>query len=318
MTDEFVWWIACRWQGLRVLQDLYLHPSIHDFFCHSIFPSCDDDASEATCDLLAAEGSLPRPSVGTGNFLDHPVVSFTSGQTQRLYQALTTLWFAVEALCLARVSVYPTASEQLKTFDCVRAIWQDNPGRTISESLDVLETYDFVWGFLGRKIFADVQDFRSWTQDEGAAFDLGHQSESEGWDLFVMFTLQYLRPPNIIELLLLGVWNGSWPSDRPYYLRQLGHSDRTEGVVLVNDVGQSPDAYYSLADIEVDMLQRARELDSSFHINVADAFARYRETSWGSDARGSIFTWEEQDHWIVNRVSFGLDSSSARPPLSQM
>lgn len=211
----------------------------------------------------------------------------------------------LKPLCLVWVSVYPTVLEQLKIFNYVTAIWQDNRKRTMSESLDIQETYDFVWGFLGWKIFPDVQDFWSWTENEGASFELGQVSESESWDFFVKFMLQYLRPPNVIELLLLWAWDGSWPPNQPYYLWQLGHSDKMEGVVLVHNIGLSPDTSYSVASIEADALQRVRELDSRFHTNVTDTFKRYWETRWASNARSRVFTWEEQDNWIIERVMAG-------------
>ena len=44
-------------------------------------------------------------------------------------------------------------------FDQVDEIWSNNDERSLQETLDILEVYDFVYGILARKIFADVPNF---------------------------------------------------------------------------------------------------------------------------------------------------------------
>ncbi|EEH33294.2 hypothetical protein PAAG_04344, partial [Paracoccidioides lutzii Pb01] len=118
--------------------------------------------------------------------------------------------------------------------------------------------------------------FRRIQREEGTDFfEDDNESQSHNWDFFAMFTLQYLRPPNVIELILLWAWNRSWPSNRPYYLRQLGHSDSGEGIVLVKDVGLSPDVWFSIARIEADALKRVRDLGGSSHNNVTSTWEKY-------------------------------------------
>ncbi|KAK2822982.1 hypothetical protein FQN49_007585 [Arthroderma sp. PD_2] len=289
LTDEFVWWIACRWQGLRVLQDLYLHPSTRALFIHSVFPSCDSCPSSQLCNLLAAEGRLPQPNIGPDT---KKLAPFSFRQTQRFYKALTAIWLAVETLVFTEVSTYRTSFAYV-------IIWEYDCKRTLSESFDILEAYDFVWGFLGRKIFADVQDYQSWTGNSNVEICGG--SKIRTWDFFVRFTLQYFGPPNIIELLLLGEWNGSWPSNRPYYLQQLGHTDYYLDA-LIEDAENPGDPCFSITDLEVEIRQKFRELSIDSQADLANTFSEYRRKWWTKDARGKVFTWEEQDMWIVDRV----------------
>lgn len=308
LTDDFTWWIVCRWQGLRTLENLYLDPSTHTSFCCSTFPCFQESyrsLSEAydIYDSLAAEGPLAPPfsSAVHGETFGPPTSSFGFRQTQRFYQALTAHWFSTEALCLARVSVYPTTSERLKTFDQIESIWLGNPERTLSESLDVLETYDFVWGFLGRKIFADAEDFPSWIQGEhGSEFFLeGRDPHNEKWENFVKYIIQYLRPPNIIELLLWG-WSQPCSLNRPQYLRRLGFFDSHAGTVLVEDDTPSPDSHFPLGLLEHSTYQRLQELDRTFDLD--DVWQRYREKPWTRDARGKVLSWRESDGWLIERI----------------
>ncbi|KAF3482085.1 uncharacterized protein GIQ15_04844 [Arthroderma uncinatum] len=310
LTDEFVWWIACRWQGLRILQDLYLNSSINASFCRSVYTYNEHDTScTHTCNRLAAEGPLHKPNVGPLTL--NTVTSFSSRQTQRFYQALTAIWLPIEALVLARVSVYPTSDEQQIVFDYVTDIWEGDGRGSLSESFDILETYDFVWRFLGRRIFPKVDDYTSWTRNRH--FKAHGSSEVKAWDNFVKFTRQYLRPSSIIELLLLSAWNnGSWPSNKPYYLQQLGHADEALGVVE-DDTGDPMSPYYSLADIEVGIRRKLRDCGRNSPPGLGEAFDNYREKWWTSDARGKVITWEEDEAFIINRITVGLKRTQPQP-----
>ncbi|OJD20571.1 hypothetical protein ACJ73_08091 [Blastomyces percursus] len=313
LSDHFTWWIVCRWQGLRLLEDLYLNQSTHSAFCCSVFPYDDEHVSNENvryniCDALAAEEPLARPPIETFQ-RSRTLSSFR--QTQRFYQVLTAHWFAVEALCLARVSAYPTVSEQLKVFAQVAVIWQEGHGRTLSESLDMVEICDFVWGFLGRKIFSNVQDCPSWIQGEEdmGFFPDDEEPENSKWDYFVKCTLQYLRPPNIIELLLLSVWNQSWPSSKPKYLRQLGIFDTWAGTALVQDQGSSPDPWFPLGLVENSALQWFKEICRDSDPSLVNAWREYREKSWASNARGKALSWKESDEWIVEHIVTTISSN---------
>ncbi|KJF61224.1 uncharacterized protein CIMG_13520 [Coccidioides immitis RS] len=160
LSDDFTWCIVCHWQGLQLLKDLYLNQSIHSVFCCLIFPYDDEHISNKNtqyniCNTLAAEKPLAKLSIKT---FQQSRTLFNFRQTQQFYQVLTAHWFAVEALCLAQVSAYPTVSEQLKVFAQIAVIWQEGHSRTLSEFLNMVEICNFVWGFLGQKIFSDIQD----------------------------------------------------------------------------------------------------------------------------------------------------------------
>jgi hypothetical protein len=63
------------------------------------------------------------------------------------------------------------------------------------------------------------------------------RDETEDWQYFVQCILEFLRPPHILELLILSTWssNHTWKVDRPTYLRRLGFCDTRDGIVEHGD-----------------------------------------------------------------------------------
>ncbi|KAL2371635.1 hypothetical protein BDBG_17381 [Blastomyces gilchristii SLH14081] len=60
LQDEFVWSISTRWQGLRLLRDLYRHPAIQSAYSCSSLRYRDEYLSEQGVEMLRREGSLPH------------------------------------------------------------------------------------------------------------------------------------------------------------------------------------------------------------------------------------------------------------------
>jgi hypothetical protein len=169
--------------------------------------------------------------------------------------------------------------------------------------MDNLEVYDFVYGYLPRKIFHDVSSFPDWIKGEQKE---DHFLEINEWSYFVETTRLYLRPSNIIELLVLSTWDSraSWPPNRPKYLRLLGFSDEDEGVCRILDDTRTPETLYSVMDIENDVESKLREVCSGDADSLARAWDRYRHDLWTQDARGRVLGREESSDQIIRRIRF--------------
>ncbi|EEH04640.1 conserved hypothetical protein [Histoplasma capsulatum G186AR] len=308
LQDEFVWSISTRWQGLQLLRDLYRHPAIQSaYFCSSLHYR-DDFLSNQNTEMLQWEGSLPHLEANSPGV---SLVPFDARQTQRFHQSLSAQWLAIEALCLWRVSVFQTSQEKLQVFEKILKIWTDNPHREVSETMDILEIFDFVWGFLLRRIFGDVTDLSSWLPpldlNLSIHFILHDLEESWKWDAFIRFLLPHMRPSNIIELLVLRTWNPSlsWPPDKPNFLRQLGFFDTWDGICLVNDVHFPYDTYIAPSLVENDVLRRLKQYGSSS--DIIEVWKVYRDEAWIKDARGKVLSWDEDQGWIIKQIMTALE-----------
>ncbi|KAB8260223.1 hypothetical protein BDV32DRAFT_123354 [Aspergillus pseudonomiae] len=317
LPEDEVWSIVCRWQGFRLLYDLYCNPSIRSRYSRSVFLNwpnneCYEEEHALVHDEPLLEPTItPHKDTVPGGCATLP--SLRNRGYRRFYQALTAHWFAVEALWLARISRYKTPQERNNRFVQVRGIWRDNPDRTLQEKLDVLEVFDFVWGFLGRKIFVDVYGMRSWLDEDGAGlyFD-GEQSEGVNWAFFVRSVTQYLRPPNIIELLLSLVWNPStsWAVHRPSYLRTLGFFDEQQGICEQPGTRESPDWRWLFpgAFLEYDVLASVihqvtyEDGDEALRALWEYIWWVYRRNYWESDSKGAIIFRDETSSQILWRM----------------
>lgn len=314
LKDEFVWSIACRWQGLRLLQDLYRHPSMRTAYSQSSLRYRDDYLSPEGREVLRKEGSLPTLEA-PDNTPGLSLSPFDARQTQRFYQSLSAQWLAIEVLCLWRVSVFETSREQCQTFERILEIWSNNPQRGLSEAIDVLEIFDFVWGFLLRRIFANVADVSSWLPldpDDDVYILIPEVGESSEWDLFIRCLLPYIRPPDIIELVMLRTLkpSPSWSPDKRGFLRQLGFFDTFDGICLVDDVSFPYDTYFPPSFVEADVLERLKQCGFSSDDQISRMWKRYRDEVWVKDARGKALFWDEDHSEIFKHIITALERES--------
>jgi hypothetical protein len=107
------------------------------------------------------------------------------------------------------VSAFESSEEKHETYAIVNQMWTGRRRRGLAESIDVLEVFDFVWGFLVRKVFADITDIKSWLTPTlggiayGLVIDNQKCSENETWHDFLSALVPQIRPANIIELVAL-------------------------------------------------------------------------------------------------------------------
>ncbi|KAI9761062.1 MAG: hypothetical protein M1840_002030 [Geoglossum simile] len=181
---------------------------------------------------------------------------FNSQQTQRFYQALTAHWLSIECLRLVEICNYRTQTLNIQHYETLHNMWANNDERTLRESCDVLEVYDFVQGYLVRKIFADVTEISQWVHGEEQGIVIDERPE-DNWDYFVKTARLHLRPFDIIELFLMGPWRTnmnslSYPPDKVAYFRHRGLFD-TGGLIDIQDTGNSPDPWFSVFHLETDV-----------------------------------------------------------------
>ncbi|PYH91327.1 hypothetical protein BO71DRAFT_433010 [Aspergillus ellipticus CBS 707.79] len=143
--------------------------------------------------------------------------------------------------------------------------------------------------------------------------------DDENWLKVIRVILDYVRPSNIIELLLLSEWGTrtQWDVssiDRPAYLRHLGVLDAREGIIADEEFGhQSRVCYLTMLEDHVDAelnefvsqeleAQGAAELDEKSWrrvmreagTRVTKSWLGYRYGSWTLDSRARVFFRDEE------------------------
>ncbi|KGO55791.1 hypothetical protein PEX1_062410 [Penicillium expansum] len=222
-TDSMVWEIVCRWHAMKLLFDLYCDPLIRESFMRSAIL----DESDGVQNTLMSEEVIPNLSISCSK-MNQIKSTRTQKAYKRFYQALTAHWVSTETFCIARGADYETSKEHIECFDYVWDVRVDNPGRALEEKLDILEVVDFVWGFLGRKIFPGENTISDWVDQD--YLELSEPASPElNWLYFLLQTTQYLRPPHTLELLSLVTWvqpEACVIGDKSKYLSDLGFSSR--------------------------------------------------------------------------------------------
>ncbi len=203
-----MWDVVARWHGLAPLHELYFHPSKNLAYRKSIFPDRSVQArlsisrffergepllEEQILDLQEEASSRPFP--------ESPAPACDASMKGRFYRALTGYWLAIEVTRNARPCLIPLRTCDLDIYTTVDALWDD--GRSVHESLDMLEMNDFVYGYLIRQAEPAALDaFIRWAEHQGWPYPTGRLIESE-WPRFVQNIRLTLSPAEVIELLLL-------------------------------------------------------------------------------------------------------------------
>ncbi|THC86988.1 hypothetical protein EYZ11_013564 [Aspergillus tanneri] len=178
----------------------------------------------------------------------------------------------------------------LDRFDMIERLWRDNPQLDVLDSIDLIEVTDFVWGFLVRKLFYDPQKHLPWVPNEME--DVYREPE---WEYFIMNLLSYIRPPNVVELLLLHHWGSEvWPRNRSHYLLELGFLNVPQ---VFSHPAEHPDNSYPLEYLEDNMINKLQKLYqrlgvSKEHLELA--WEQYRDPeSWAQCTKGRVFSFTE-------------------------
>jgi len=302
LTDERVYTIICRWQGLRVLQDLYLDTTIGARYSDSTFPYVGElDPAETT---LLTEDSV-RISHVQNIAQDLPNKSFNARQTQRFYKALTSYWLAMESHWLLCRSIHDTWEELWKLRDSVDNIWSGNPQRDVLESLELIEVYDFVYGFLLRMTFPNVETTLPWLGENGSNYFENGDLNSENWAHFVQNCRLFLQPAHIIELLAMACASTEekWLLDKPEYLQSRGAFETLRGTALTDHPdGTTLDFWLDIRWLEDDACSRVQANGAMEDANRLNVLWRQFRDAWKLEARRRLFWWADSSDEIVARI----------------
>jgi hypothetical protein len=290
LPAEVVWSIVCRWHAMKVLFDLYFDSTIRPFYLQSLLPHQPWRLqTEQWVMEVAYETPMPPPS---GRDIESLQTAEKQRAYERFYRGLCSHWTTVDELWLARISRYSTSKLQFEAFDKIWALWLDHPARDVREKLQAVEIIEFVWGFLGRKIFRDPERLSDWLLGEDAEEEFLDDSPSGNWMYFVHVVSQYLRPPQIIELLD-DMWNPrSKPFDKATYLHSSGlfDSSRKGYREAIDGDGSSPNTFYPVEYIEADGMNRLfkhyRVEEDPEDVNYESPWDRYKYCQWVNHLRG--------------------------------
>ncbi|KAF2142281.1 uncharacterized protein K452DRAFT_297606 [Aplosporella prunicola CBS 121167] len=165
----------------------------------------------------------------------------------------------------------------------------------LQESLEVLEVYDFVYGYLMQNT-SITHGYYSWRHDHG---DEDLETLEDDWTTFVFRARLALTPPDILQLLALTArWisdpTSKWSTERKtQYLRERGAfcTRGLHGSVSVQDEKRNNRWYcYDVAHLERACLSQlwARRRGQVDPADVALGWDQYRAWRWPNTARGNF------------------------------
>jgi len=313
LSDRQVWDVVARWHGLALLHELYFHPSINLAYREFIFPntpSFEDRPLEGGDTLLEERILDLQEELSANPSLECPAPSLDASVKERFYMALTGYWLAIEGVRAAKVCQYPLQSTELEIYTKVDALWDDS--RNLHESLDMLEVYDFVYGYLIRQIEpAGFNAFTRWVENEGW-LEPNALVEDE-WNVFVGNMRLTLSPADIIEILLFtSQWKHAsenqpdWSSnEKARYLRlRAFFAPSFPGQVTLQDVGSTPDTWYSSEDLERAVEVQLQKDFGDQERPPQPMLEDYRRTKWEKEVRGTALLWGNSDPVtaVVDRI----------------
>lgn len=301
LTNERIYAIVCRWQGLRILQDLYLNAAIGAKYSNFTF-SYSMDANRVTTAMLT-ESAINDSHLQHLPAQDLSSRSFNAQQTQRFYKALTSYWLAMESHWLLCRSVHSTWEELWKLIGSVRDIWRGGHRRDLLESCELIEVYDFVYGFLLETIFPNIETTLPWLGgSDWYRLGTNNASESLDWAYFVQNCRRFLNPAHVIELLALPCSSTGmkWPPNKTEYLQRRGAFQASCATAQINP----PDCITVYFSHDVQMLEKDTccKLEAKGHVDDADRFRalwkNFRD-AWTLHARWTLFWWADSSDDVV-------------------
>lgn len=309
LSDQHVWDIVSRWQGLAVFQDIYQSPTVLGSFCR--YPLIDEVRDFPTVDGPSQIRKIldEQPKVDIQDQFPSIPSQAQDNIFPRLYLAITRHWLLCEAIRLAKICTYPRQSEENRTWDEIYAFCTG--GKSLLEAIQVLEAHDFISDYLISQLqCAKADTFTEWVQEDDFIYE--HETLESNWRFFLQYLRFSLSPADILQLFILTHhWrknNGKmleWsPSRKCQYLRErLFFGYGFPGIVWVRDVGETPDKSYTARDFEKSVELKLEAHAVNFKQPWQESWQSYRKSRWVSDARGDAFSWKFPDHEIADRIN---------------
>ncbi|KAF9887296.1 hypothetical protein FE257_010291 [Aspergillus nanangensis] len=310
LSDGQIWDIVARWQGMKLLRDMYQHPSVSQSYCHSPAIECDETGFPpgryAEISDLVSQQSDTLELYGDSNTLSRCQKDIFP----QFYRALTGHWLLCEAMRLAKICTYPRSSEQNKTWKEIYSFCTS--GKSLLEALQILEVYEFTFDYLIRPLQCiDVHNFAEWIEDKDGFLFPEDTPEGSNWIYFLYCLRVSLSPADVIELSIYSYHRrqnsgelGDWgPNQKFRYLRErLVFEPAFHGQVLTNDDRTSPDIDYTVRDLEKAVELSLTALPIKPKRPWQDIWKDYRLNCWTTDARGRVLSWKMSDQMIADRI----------------
>ena len=313
LSDQQVWDVMARWQGLRLLQDLYLNPAIQSKYRDSPCETgMDAPGHSKALDILVLAQEEQESSHSHRTFAAAP--TFSPDETGQFYKALTAYWAATEGLKLASHFRCPENTEE-EIRDGLEALWHRRSN--LQESLNTLEVTDFTYRFLCQQIGSmSLESFIRWPEEWRIEVE---DSFDEASALFTRRLWLALNPADVLELLCFtslrrekdGDNTEIWPTERRQaYLQARGFcfAYRVHGHGLA--------LWYSTPDLEEACRQQLERVLNDHSAEAPVAWSAYRTLHWKAKARGQFGARISASLLeFVKFVKFGV-SGAIRPKLS--
>lgn len=240
VTDQDIEDIVLRWQQMRHLRDLYLDDHISSEFNRFRTEFISTQAFET-------RAAIVKPGITTTSILPDRVREsrkYGYDFRARFYKALVLHSMAVAASRLGRVALSPHASymEYRLFIGHALKLWRKTSvtiggtkiALSLTDRLDGLEIYDFLYVFLLRKIIPHNQlgswkDFgpRTWLYNGEDL--LGHlHGRTYEWYHLLLEGRRVLMPQDLVDLVYKRAWTAEAtfpPEDRAMYMRVRGMFD---------------------------------------------------------------------------------------------
>jgi hypothetical protein len=310
VTDEEVQSIASRWNRSKTAQKLYTHPSVRLCYLRSNFPYTPpgSNPSREYGEIIETLKKNPVEHIHlrsqethtSEEILDSPMLN--SRQSQRFYKAFIAHWTAVEALRFVELSNCITPEQKTLAHRQMQNIWSGKE-RTLRESLDVLEVYDFLYGYLLKYTFREMNEIEAWIGTHEIRFFMPFKNVCTSWGSFVKTASLHVRPPDVVEMLLDSLSSNSTSAipDRVEYFRTRGFFDMRDDTRAINPTLEPK---FGLDQLEIAVgLRLGSEQHKVSHSSSKpiDIWSHFRG-EWPTKARGIVFDWESSDEVLIVRL----------------
>lgn len=191
---------------------------------------------------------------------------------ERFYRAFMARTF--DAKILQGLAIFLDSSKieiADPTYDKIMRIWSDNPHRSLRDSAEILEMFDYVSNFLLFRVFSHPNRFLDW---RGSIFLDENGTFLDNWMSFVGNMQPFLTPSDILELF------------------QRGEHLEVESFQETF----SPYIKFSIRDQKIFELPipAMKEIENDISTKLTDSAAEkwesFRRCWWRSSVRGRVFT----------------------------
>ncbi|OCK83259.1 hypothetical protein K432DRAFT_322613 [Lepidopterella palustris CBS 459.81] len=309
LKDSHVYDILARWQGLRVLQDLYLARELTDYDYINplnINPRFQMDRLDTLQDRSYSHYSRCHPQAH-GTLQPHSRV-LDSHQTARFYSAVTYYWLINEIRwCLSHITF-----KNIQYLFGLRYTFQTHL-ETLTASpllftLDVLSIYEFLYLHL-------LPNHSRCFEEQDPAKTLltcpsrHHEDRAQGFQECLAYASSFLQPPDLIDLAIRDRLVHKWPyAFLPYPDSFYTHTHPTpDAHYNITNCSFSyrgpPTMFQSVTPYPVLVLTEGHHayLKSRVFVTFKDGGTRPNPRTieevfierWSEEVRGSVFFWAQ-------------------------